>query len=112
MDINWGAHCDVNVETLQVAEIKSYTENQSVLKYVAFLVAGLGCSKIWHIEEICLHQRYFMHSCLCACTLSVCVHVNVYVGCLESCEVAGFSHECIIQDLVMTTTYREKARLE
>lgn len=29
MDINW----DVNVESLQVAEIKPHTEDQSALKY-------------------------------------------------------------------------------
>lgn len=33
MDINWGVDCEVNVETLQVAEIKSYTENQSAMIY-------------------------------------------------------------------------------
>ncbi len=48
MDINWRVDCEVNVETLQVAEIKSYTENQPALKYGRFLVAGLVlvCNKI------------------------------------------------------------------
>lgn len=46
MDINWGANCDVNVETLQVAEIESYKENHSVLKYGGLLVAFLVCIKI------------------------------------------------------------------
>lgn len=40
-DINWSLDCEVNVETLQVAEIKSYTENLSALKYGRLLVADL-----------------------------------------------------------------------
>lgn len=47
--------------------------------------------------------------------VSVCVHVHTgptslcsQLGVSKSCEVAHFSHGCIIQDFALTATYREK----
>lgn len=91
-DINWSVDCEVNMETLQVAEIKSSTQNQSALKYGRLLVAGLMlvCNKI-----LACRGDISLTLCIRACVCIWSMHASVCVQCTHEAHKSVFSVRCL-----------------